>query len=264
MTATRHPALTAILWLAAILMLLPVLATFLNSIATGWTGGILPSGLSLDAYQTILSDGRFQSALLRSIAVAGLALTLACLLIVPAVIAAHLYWPTLDTWMARLVILPYAVPTVILMVGYLRVFSAPPLQFSGQPIVLVLTYVPLCFPMFYINVKNSLQALDTAELLEAGRLLGIGDARLLRRVILPSIFPGIALAVVLNFAGLMSEFVYARMLVGGQFETLQMYMFAQRDLSGRLSSVIVTVYFLITLLITFAAFRLVWRKETKS
>ncbi|NTF96090.1 ABC transporter permease subunit [Agrobacterium rhizogenes] len=166
--------------------------------------------------------------------------------------------------MARLVILPYAVPTIILMVGYLRVFSAPPLQFSGRPIVLVLTYVPLCFPTFYINVKNSLQSFNTTELLEAGRLLGISDTTLLRRVILLSVFPGVMLTVVLNFAGLMSEFVYARMLVGGQFETLQMYMFAQRDLSGRLSSVIVIAYFLITLLITFAAFRLVWRTETKS
>lgn len=261
---THRFAPSVILWVAGILLLLPVLATFLNSIATGWTGAILPSGIAFDAYQTILSDGRFQSALVRSVVVAALALLLACMIIVPAVIAAHIYWPSLDRWMARLVILPYAVPSIILMVGYLRVFSTPPLQISGQPVVLVLTYVPLCFPMFYINVKNSLQAIDTSDLLEAGRLLGVSDMRLLRRVILPSIFPGIALAVVLNFAGLMSEFVYARMLVGGQFETLQMYMFAQRDLSGRLSSVIITIYFLLTLLITFAAFRLVWRTEKQS
>ncbi|WP_174010660.1 hypothetical protein [Rhizobium rhizogenes] len=71
--------------------LLLVLAPFLNSIATGWTGAILPGGLSLEAYQTVLSDGQFQLALLRSIVAAGLARLLASLLIVPAVIAAHLY-----------------------------------------------------------------------------------------------------------------------------------------------------------------------------
>lgn len=245
------------------LMLLPLIATFLNSIATQWSDTILPSGMTGSVYGEVLSDARFHAALLRSVTVAAIALLLGTLIIVPAVVAAHVYWPALDRWMARLVILPYAVPGIVLVVGYLRIFSGPPLAIGGSPLVLVLVYVPLCFPMFYIGVKNSLRSLDVRELLDAGRLLGVGDTAILRRVVLPCILPGVTVAAVLNFAGLISEFVYAKMLVGGDFETLQMYMFAQRSLSGRISSVIVVLYFLLILAITFVAFRLLKNTERR-
>lgn len=264
MRALRIDVSRVFLALMALALLLPLIATFLNSIASDWSGTALPAGWTGRYYADILADERFRAAVLRSVIVSAVALVLATAIMVPAVVAAHVYWPALDRWMARLVILPYAVPGIILMVGYLRVFSGPPLQIVGTPLVLVLTYVPACFPMFYISLKNSLRGLDTAELLDAGRLLGIGDLAILWRVVLPCILPSVALAVVLNFAGLISEFVYAKMLVGGNFETLQMYMFAQRSLSGRVSSVIVILYFLIILAITLGAFRLVRETERRS
>lgn len=246
----------------AILLSLPLVATLLNSVATEWTDTIFPQGLTPRFYLGVISDPRFQLALARSLAVAAIALAIATLIIVPAVMVAHIYWPLLDRWMARLVVLPYAVPGIILTVGYLRNFAAPPLQIIGSPIALVLTYIPLCFPMFYICIKNSLRGLDTVDLLDAGRILGIGDTTILRKVILPCILPGVILAVVLNFAGLLSEFVYAKMLVGGRFETLQMYMFAQRSVSGRFSSAIVVLYFAIIFIITLISFRLIRRTGT--
>lgn len=263
MSRPRIDAPCVFLAVMAVALLLPLVATFLNSIATDWSGTALPAGWTWRYYAEIFADERFRAAVLRSVAVSAAALVLATLIMVPAVIVAHVYWPALDRWMARLVILPYAVPGIILVVGYLRIFSGPPLQIGGTPLVLVLTYVPACFPMFYISLKNSLRGLDTADVLDAGRLLGVGDLAILRRVILPCILPSIALAVVLNFAGLIAEFVYAKMLVGGDFETLQMYMFAQRSLSGRISSVIVILYFLIVLAITLAAFRLVRETERR-
>ncbi|YBV94461.1 ABC transporter permease subunit (plasmid) [Phyllobacteriaceae bacterium JZ32] len=261
MKSSRFDAQKMFLGLMVFAMLLPLIATFMNSVASEWSGTMLPSGLTGEYYASVLADPRFHAALLRSVVVAAIALSLATLIIVPAVVAAHIYWPALDRWMARLVILPYAVPAIILMVGYLRIFSGPPLQISGTPLVLILTYVPACFPMFYIGVKNSLRGLDTADFIDAGRMLGLRDTAILWRVVLPCILPGIAIAVVLNFAGLLSEFVYAKMLVGGNFETLQMYMFAQRSLSGRISSVIVVLYFLMILAITFIAFRLFAKTE---
>ncbi|PRD42577.1 ABC transporter permease [Phyllobacterium phragmitis] len=251
------------LGLMVFVMLLPLIATFMNSVASEWSGTVLPSGLTGQYYASVLADPRFHAALLRSVAVAAVALALATAIIVPAVVAAHIYWPALDRWMARLVILPYAIPAIVLMVGYLRIFSAPPLQIGGTPLVLVLTYVPLCFPMFYIGVKNSLRSLDIADMLNAGRLLGASDLAILRRVVLPCILPGVTIAIVLNFAGLISEFVYAKMLVGGNFETLQMYMFAQRSLSGRISSVIVVLYFMLILAITLIAFWLLTKTERR-
>lgn len=264
MTQQGFKGASLFLWLMALIMVSPLLATMLNAVATDWSGTLLPAGLTVDNFVTILSDPRFHAALLRSTLVAAAALTIATLIIVPAVVSAHIYWPALDRWFARLVILPYAAPGIILVVGYLRIFSAPPLQIGGSPMVLVLTYVPLCFSMFYIAVKNGLRNLDINELLDAGRLIGASDLAILRRVVLPSILPSIAVAIVLNFATLFSEFVYAKMLVGGNFETLQMYMFAQRSLSGRITSVIVILYFLLILAFTLIAFRMVRETERAS
>lgn len=243
------------------IMLLPILATFLNSISTEWSDTILPPGLSGAFYRDVLTEPRFHAALLRSLIVSVPALVLATLIFVPAIIVAHFYWPALDRWMARLVILPYAIPGIVLTVGYLRVFSSEPFAFVGSPLILIFVYIPVCFPLSYLCVKNSLRGIDGGELLDAGRLLGVSDFTVHRRVVVPCILPGVMVSIVLNFAGLISEFVYAKMLVGGSYETLQMYMFSQRDLSGRLSSVIVILYFILILIITVIAFRLVRQTE---
>lgn len=261
MTASRSKGSTLVLSVILVVMLLPVIATAVNAIATDWSGTLLPSGITSQYFVTVLTDPRFHKALARSLAVAAAALSLATVVIVPAIVAAHVYWPKVDKWMARLVILPYAVPGIILTVGYLRIFSAPPLRISGTPLVLVLAYVPACFPIFYITVKNNLRSLQVRDLLDAGHLIGASDFAILRRVVLPCIVPGIAVAVILNFAGLLSEFVYAKMLVGGDFQTLQMYMYGQRNASGRISSVIVVLYFAIVVATTLVALRLVDRSR---
>lgn len=263
MISGRYNKSSIFLAVMGFILLLPLIATLLNSFASDWSGTVLPQGWTLDTYAGVLSDPRFHAAMLRSIAVAVIALSIATVVIVPAVVIGHIYWPALDRWMARLVVLPYAIPGIVLVVGYLRVFSGPPIQISGTPAVLVLTYIPLCFPLFYISLKNSLSSLDTRELLEAGRILGVSDNAILRRVIIPCIMPGVMLGLILNFAGLLGEFVYAKMLVGGNFETLQMYMFAQRNLSGRLSSVVVMIYFLVILVITLVSLRLIKTSEVR-
>lgn len=246
---SRHFSGSFLVLLAG-LFALPFLAIALSAVATDWSDALLPRHIGLDVITSVLGDPRFQASVLRSLAISFAALALSLALIVPAIVAAHVYWPALDRWFARLVMLPYAVPAVVLVVGYLRVFSQPPVQINGTPILLALAYVPLCFPMLYVNVKNALQGLAVRDWLDAGRLVGATDERVLLCVVLPMIAPAIGLACVLNLGILMGEFVYANLLVGGRFETLQIYMFAQRSESGSVTSVIILAYFLTLLLLT--------------
>ena len=120
MRAPRIDASRVFLALMALALLLPLVATFLNSIASDWSGTALPAGWTGRYYADILSDERFHAAVLRSVAVSAIALVLATLIMVPAVVAAHIYWPMLDRWMARLVILPYAVRVVSASMDNLR------------------------------------------------------------------------------------------------------------------------------------------------
>lgn len=234
----------------ALLMALPFIAIILNAFATEWSETFLPRGFTLTTIGDVLADPRFQMAFLRSVFVAFCAIALALVLIVPAILVGHIYWPSLDKWMARLIVLPYAIPSVVLVVGYLKIFSVPPLQINGTVWILIFAYVPICFPMLYIALKNSLNSMAIDDLLDAGRLIGASDETILMRVIVPLLAPALLLAVLLNFSILIGEFVYANLLVGGQFETLQIYIFAHRNESGRFASSIVFIYLVFLLIMT--------------
>jgi putative spermidine/putrescine transport system permease protein len=242
-------------------MVLPIIAVILNAFAADWSGTILPSGYTMQWFWRVLSDPAFQASIGRSIFVTLGALLLSASVTIPAVIVGHLYWPRFDGWLGRLVVIHYALPAVVLVVGYFRLYSGKPLPLNGTPYILFLAYVPAFFPLLYISMKNALRSLPTSDFLAAGRLLGASDYTIIRRVILPSILPGILIGLILNFALGLSEFVFANMLVGGHFETLQIYMFKQRQASGRITSVVVAAYFVVMLVGTAAALLATGRRE---
>ncbi len=63
-------------------------------------------------------------------------------------------------------------------------------------------------------------------------------------------------ALFLSFSFLIGEFVFANLLVGTRYETLQIYLYNLRNGSGHLTSALVISYFLAVLLLTWIANRL--------
>ncbi|MEI3354425.1 MAG: hypothetical protein V8R49_05495 [Duodenibacillus massiliensis] len=53
----------------------------------------------------------------------------------------------------------------------------------------------------------------------------------------------------------MGEIVFANMLVGTRYETLQVYLYTKRMTSGHLNAAIVSTYFFLTLIMAWAAMR---------
>ena len=225
------------------LLLLPVLAVGVSAVSTDWYSGLLPSGVTLGWFARVLAEPEFQAALGRSLLVAAGSVLLQLLVTVPAVLVAHCSLPWLDRWMERLVVLPYALPQVVLVVGLLGIYAADPLVLIGTPWILLLGYLPLSFPLLYLPLKNSLRALPVAELLDAGRLVGASDAAIAWRVILPCVRPGLLVGLSMVFALAFAEFVFANMLVGGGYRTLAVYLFGQRQKIGQVTAVIIVIYF---------------------
>ena len=144
----------------------------------------------------------------------------------PAILVAHCYFPTLDRWMAGLVILPYAVPSIVLALGLLRLYSGNyGVVLNGTPWVLIFGYMPLAASLYYMPIKNNLRALQVDELFEAGRL-SAPAIFIMWRIVLPCVKQGLIIGLVMNFTLAISDFVYANLLVGGHFPTLA-------DLHGR-------------------------------
>ena len=220
----------------------------------------MPTGLTLRWFATVLGEPAFQSALGRSLLVAGGSVVLQTVVTVPAILVAHCYLPMFDRWLERLMVLPYALPQVVLVVGLLGIYASDPLVLIGTPWILLLSYLPLAFPLLYLPLKNNLRALHVHELLDAGHLVGASDFVIAGRVILPCVVPGLAVGLSMVFALSFAEFVFANMLVGGNFQTLAIYLFGQRQKVGQVTAVIVVIYFAAMWLSTVLALAMLRRR----
>ncbi|MCA0431751.1 MAG: ABC transporter permease subunit [Proteobacteria bacterium] len=250
----------AFICLVAAFQLLPILAVALNAFATDWAGTVLPEGYTLDHVRSITSDPRFLQSIYNSLLVSVGSLILTPLIVVPAVLIAHCYFPILDRWMAILVILPFAVPGIVLALGLLRIYSGNyGIVLTGTPWVLIFGYMPVAAPLYYVPIKNNLRTLRLTELFEAGRLLGASDFAIFTKIVVPCIKQGLIIGLVMNFTLAVSDFVYANLLVGGHFPTLQIFMGVLNGGSGRKLSVLITTYFVVifasTAIVVWAASR---------
>lgn len=179
---------------------------------------------------------------------AALALSLA--LVLPVALLAHTRYPRLDRWMNTLILMPFAVPPVVSSVGLLQLYAGGPLALVGTPWILIPTYFTIVLPFMYRAIANSLRAVDVQSLMDAAQLLGAGPVKAFFLVVLPNLRGGVQIAVFLSFSFLVGEFVFANMLVGTRFETLQVYLNNMRGASGHFTSALVITLFVFTLILT--------------
>ena len=77
----------------------------------------------------------------------------------------------------------------------------------------------------------------------------------LQEKILPNLKKGLLASLFLSFSFLLGEFVFANILVGTRYETLQIYLYNMRQTSGHFTSALVITYFLFIFLCTWLASR---------
>lgn len=251
--ALYHRVVVAILMA---MLALPVLATVLYSLSSHWGATILPDDVSIAWYRQLWSDDRFLAAFGHSLLIVSGTLALATVLIVPAAFAVFYYFPRLDRAMNLLMLLQFAVPPVVSSVGLLQLYADGPLALTGTPWILAGCYFTMVVPFIYRALATSLRTIDVRELMDAAHLLGASTPRAFFCVVLPGLRKGLLAALLLSFSLLMSEFVFANMLVGSGYETLNVYLYSMRATSGHLTSAVVVVSFAVTFVVTWIASRL--------
>lgn len=245
-----------VVWLLFLILLLPLAGTLLYSLATSWSASILPSGLTFKWYLQLWGDPRFLQAFGQSLVVCVGALVLSVLLILPLLFAVHYHFPRLDALMNILILLPFAVPPVVSSVGLLNLYGSGPLAMVGTPWILVGCYFTVALPFMYRAITNNLQAINLRDLMDAAQLLGASTFQAAFLVVLPNLRKGLMIALLLSFSFLFGEFVFANLLVGTRYETLQVYLNNMRNSSGHFNSALVISYFFFVLLLTWGANRL--------
>ncbi|PGM55685.1 ABC transporter permease subunit [Bacillus sp. AFS053548] len=250
-----------IVGLLVIYLLIPLVGTFLFSIAHKWDHTILPESYTLNWYIELFQDGRFFDAFQRTLFLIVITVFLSVSIMLPTIFIITVYFSKFEGILQAIAMLPYGIPPIVGAVGLIKLYSDGPFQIAGTPWILVGAYFVTILPFMYQGIRNSLRTLNAIQLVDAAELLGATKFQAFRTVVLPNILSGILVSSLLSVALLFSEFAFANLLVGGRFETLQIYLVDKLNSSGHLTSAIVITYYLVIMLLTGTVLKLSFRTK---
>jgi len=204
--------------LILIFLLLPVATIVLISFVEegSWTYQILPERYTLANYGNLVAQRDVFEPILNSLQMAAVA-TAGNLVfgVLAAVALAKGNLPGRGILRA-LAVLPFAIPGTVIAVNLIITFNQSSALTLGSVLVGSFWMLPLAYFIRHIPLvfRSTLAALETYDdrLSEASTDLGASRFQTFRRVVLPSIGPGIAAGTLLTFVTALGEFVSSIML----------------------------------------------------
>jgi putative spermidine/putrescine transport system permease protein len=208
--------------------LVPIAASVWYTVRDRGQGGITGRH-----YAAIPGAEGFAESFSRSLALAGLTVVLALLLMLPTVVLVNLRLPRLRTTVELLTLMPLVLPPIALVVGVRSVLSWAPDYFFGTPLaeaffalqepglpwILVFVYVVLALPFVYRALDAGVRGADLRTLTEAARNLGASWPRVLVSVALPVLRTSVLNASFITVALVLGEFTVANILGFETFPT---------------------------------------------
>jgi putative spermidine/putrescine transport system permease protein len=229
-------------------MLLPIVSTYVFSVATRWDRTILPEGYTLEFYIKAFQTSYFIITLRNSLILSVSTILVSLVVIVPTVYWVHTrltgFKPLLDV----LMILPFGIPTVVLALALVQVYNFPPL--ARSPVLLIGAVVVYSMPFMYRPVSNAMQAIDALTLTEAGQSLGANVFQVLSRIIIPNILPGILSGSLLVFSTVFAEYTLTSLIVGASFKTFPLLLVEYTRINGNIAAAFSVVSFTIAWLVS--------------
>jgi putative spermidine/putrescine transport system permease protein len=246
----RRPGLwqTALIALFLFYMLLPIISTYVFSVATRWDRTILPEGYTLQFYERASQSSYFNITLRNSLILSLTTVLVSLVIIIPTVYWVHLRLTGAKPLLDLLMILPFGIPTVVLALALVQVYNFPPL--ARSPFLLIGAVVVYSMPFMYRPVSNALQAIDSHTLTEAGQSLGANVLQILAEVIIPGILPGILSGSLLVFATVFAEFTLTSLIVGAKFKTFPLLLVEYTRINGNVAAAFSVISFTIAWLVS--------------
>lgn len=147
---------------------------------------------------------------------------------------------------------PIAIPGIVLGVGLFLAYTRGPVVLYGTVWILLLAYLTIELPAAYQQLQSALQGIS-AELEEAGRILGAGRIRTLKDITTPLLRTGVIAAWCFIFIGVMRELSAAIMLFTAETKVIPVVIYDLNE-SGNLSAIsvlgltLLALTFMVTLL----------------
>src|SRR5699024_9861708 len=245
-----------IIGLLMIYLFTPILGTMVYSIAGKWGATLLPESYTLEWYISLFKDPAFIAAVGRTLFVVLGSVLLCVVIMVPTVFIVAVFFPKLEGLLQGISLLRYGVPPVVAAIGLIRLYSSGPLPIHGTFWILIGAYFILILPFMYQGIRNSIRTINAVDLMESAELLGVSKVRTFIFIIFPTIIPVIVVSTILSVAFLFGESVFASLLVGGRFETVQVFLYNKLQTNGHMVSAIIIIYYAVLLVITGIIIRL--------
>jgi putative spermidine/putrescine transport system permease protein len=229
-------------------MLLPIVSTYVFSVATRWDRTILPEGYTLEFYIRAFQTSYFVTTLRNSLILSVATILVSLVVIVPTVYWVHTRLPGFKPLLDMLMILPFGIPTVVLALALVQVYNVPPL--ARSPVLLIGAVVVYSMPFMYRPVSNAMQAIDALTLTEAGQSLGGNVFQVLSKIIIPNILPGILSGSLLVFSTVFAEYTLTSLIVGAKFKTFPLLLVEYTRINGNIAAAFSVVSFTIAWLVS--------------
>ena len=215
---------SVILIIAAILFLAPIVALVEFSLRVGQPrNGVQAHGLL--HYLAIFdpaSSGTYQDlfqGIGNSLIICVITVIIVLVLLLPTMLLVELRFPKLRRVLEFICIIPITIPTVVLVVGFVPVYSAVVGIFGSAPWTLAFAVGVIVLPYAYRPIASNMAALDLIVLSEAALSLGASWGSVLGRVILPNLRRGIFAASFITIAVVLGEYTIATFLSRNVFQT---------------------------------------------
>ena len=187
-----------------------------SAFAKAWGKGLTSSNLTLANFHYIFFEQMTVRQAMQNTVLYALAAAAACVLlgIVVAYVTQRrlLPFPGLIQFMA---LAPFAVPGIILAVGFYAAYAGPPFSLYGSGWLIVIAYITRFLPIAATTTGASLRSLNP-ELEEAVRILGGSRFLVLRKVVVPLLKKSLIGAFMLVFVIATRELSTAVFLTGPQ------------------------------------------------
>jgi putative spermidine/putrescine transport system permease protein len=182
--------------------------------------------IGFKAYEMAFADKDFWETFGYSIFLAAMTIIASIVLIVPTAYWIRIRLPEARRIVEFITLLPFVIPAIILVFGFIRVYSSPfnipfteitllpPLTNSrfGTNIIMVGGYMVLGLPYMYRSVDTGMRSVDVRTLTEAAQSLGANWYTIILRVILPNVRAALLSGALLIFAIVVGEVILATYL----------------------------------------------------
>ena len=187
-----------------------------------------------------------------SLVICAITVLIVLVLLLPTMILVELKFARYRRILEFVCIIPITIPAVVLVVGFIPIYSVVAQVFGSSPWTLSFAVGVIVLPYAYRPIAANLAGLDVVTLSEAARSLGASWGDVLARVIVPNLRRGILSSVFITIAVVLGEYTIASFLSQNTFQTA-LALIQQTD------PYVAAIFALVALLVAFTLLLLIGR-----